>query len=467
MREVSSEQTDAVEHGDRAAIRARERIDQFFAAFESFAHITQPYIAVAAIKSGDKNIVLTAKMLFASPSASIEEKVFESPSLRLFTKKLADVQTAKGILLALINGSVDFGDRKFVFATTAGEIAVELNPVQSGFLPQSRVCSISFKGHAAGSLFDSSGLEWELKAADPPYLTLNELLFDYGLAPAPTQPQVEAAHTLPVAIDHGLSRLDGSIARIGIRLEENLPHDKVEARLVGFKPGEPALRRCFKGCELSWTKDGALSVGTVELSVQVGRPYQVIALFAGVAYHFWWLLDPHQVLNPRKLVFETVDHELTLLRKQLTPDQSGGASREFEAAVGWLLWMHGFGVVHIGGSAKAQRAADLLMTTPGGAFALVECTTGVLSVDSKVAKLLSRQAVIAEQLVRSGHNAVKVLPVLVTSKGKEEVVHDIPAAQERGVLVLTRDDLIELLNQAGMLTNPDELFNRAFAQFQA
>jgi hypothetical protein len=140
---------------------------------------------------------------------------------------------------------------------------------------------------------------------------------------------------------------------------------------------------------------------------------------------------------------------------------SKGSARDLESAVAWLLWMLGFSVAHLGTSTKTQDAVDILATTPSGNFALVECTTGVISTDKKVANLLSRKAIVLERLSRASQNQIRVLPVIVTSKGREEVAQEIGPAQERGVLVLTRDDLVEMLNRTDMLPDADQLYNDA------
>lgn len=130
----------------------------------------------------------------------------------------------------------------------------------------------------------------------------------------------------------------------------------------------------------------------------------------------------------------------------------------------WLFWMLGFSVAHLGSGKFTQDAVDLLVATPRGNFALVECTTGVISTDRKVPNLLRQRALVIEMLARSNHNAVRVLPILVTSCAREEVEQEILPAQERGVLVITRGDLEEMLNQVDLVFDAEELYRRAEEQ---
>jgi hypothetical protein len=163
-------------------------------------------------------------------------------------------------------------------------------------------------------------------------------------------------------------------------------------------------------------------------------------------------------MNPRKAVYEVVDPGLSRLN-DLLGQAPKGAARDFESAVAWLLWLLGFSVAHLGSNRLTQDAVDILASTPGGHFALVECTTGVISTDKKVPNLLRRRALVVEKLKQSNHNVAHVLPVLVTSCGRDEVEQEIEPAEQRGVLVLARDDLLAMLDQTQFVGNADTLYS--------
>jgi hypothetical protein len=52
--------------------------------------------------------------------------------------------------------------------------------------------------------------------------------------------------------------------------------------------------------------------------------------------------------------------------------------------------MLGFNPVQLGLTGKTQDFADLILVTPNGHAAIVECTTGLLRADNKLPKLLAR-----------------------------------------------------------------------------
>jgi hypothetical protein len=295
-------------------------------------------------------------------------------------------------------------------------------------------------------------------------LSFAELLSEYSLPPVGAHTTFEAFHTTPVAIDQNCSVLSGTELTVGIRLERGLSTSEARLSIVAIKAGEEPLRKTFCGSELSWQPDGEIQLGTLRWAVPAGRAIQAIAIFRGSAFHYWWVVDPLQIPNTRKAVYEIIDKDLTILRDFMVAGGPKGSARDLEAAVAWILWMLGFAVAHLGSNTRTQEAVDILAATPSGNFALVECTTGVISADKKLANLLSRKALVLERLARASHNTVRVLAVIVTSKGRHEVLQEIKPAQERGVFVITRDELVDLLNRTDMLPDADELYNNAESQ---
>jgi hypothetical protein len=80
-----------------------------------------------------------------------------------------------------------------------------------------------------------------------------------------------------------------------------------------------------------------------------------------------------------------------------------GNARDLEAGVAWLLWMIGFSAAHLGSTTRTQDAADLIVTSPAGHFAVVECTTGLLRTDNKLPTLVARATEVRKRL-DSGNN---------------------------------------------------------------
>jgi hypothetical protein len=89
------------------------------------------------------------------------------------------------------------------------------------------------------------------------------------------------------------------------------------------------------------------------------------------------------------------------------------------------LWLLGFSVAQLGGTPRTQDAADIIATTPNGHFAVIECTTGLLKADNKLPLLHDRAQAVRRALESSAHNQLRVLPVIVTTKSREEIKPDL------------------------------------------
>jgi hypothetical protein len=123
--------------------------------------------------------------------------------------------------------------------------------------------------------------------------------------------------------------------------------------------------------------------------------------------------------------------------------------------------MLGFSAAAIG---RTQNTPDIIAVTPRGRYLVVECTAGGLG--STVSVLLARTGFVRQRLQSSGHST-EVLPVLITSKLREDVKPDIPAAEQNGVVVLTREDLLALVDRTFVLKSADVLFDETIAMVKS
>lgn len=446
------------------ALWQTEKIGAFLDSGASFRRLTIPHLSFVALRIGGETVVVSARLTFASPTAVLAEKDFESPTVKAMTRRLPNLATADALITSFAEGRFDFEGQKYSFPSDDGsEVRVEVEPFHQGAGSQTRLSVLTMRGRSTRGLSDSPHLDWEVKSATAPYLNFQEVLLDFGV-PVPQGFGIfESFHALPIAIDGEQSQLQGTTASVSLKAERGIEPDEVNIGLIAVKAGEPAYRETIAGSALVWQDDGRFLIGSVERQVPPGRTVQAVASLRGVAFHFWWLFDPQHVVNPRKGIFELFDPDLSRLR-EFVSHPPRGAARELEAGVASLFWMLGFSVAHLDSGKFAQDAVDILVATPAGNFALVECTTGVISTDRKVPNLLRRRALVLEMLAKSNHNAVRVLPILVTSCTKEEVEQEIAPAQERGVLVLTRADLEEMLDQSSMLLDAEEVYKRAEEQ---
>jgi hypothetical protein len=139
----------------------------------------------------------------------------------------------------------------------------------------------------------------------------------------------------------------------------------------------------------------------------------------------------------------------------------GRDARDLEAAVAWLFWMLGFSTVQLGSTGRTQDFSDVVLITPQGHIAVVECTTGLLRADSKLPKLVARASTVRQRLDQSSHAHLKLLPVMVSTLTRQELQADLEDAERLGVLVIAREELDQMVVRTLAGANPDELFTTA------
>jgi hypothetical protein len=181
-----------------------------------------------------------------------------------------------------------------------------------------------------------------------------------------------------------------------------------------------------------------------------------------VVQHYWWVTDPAATQNPRRAAYEVFDPEFSVLREFLSRQGRGQNARDLEFGVAWLMWMLGFSVASLGSTGKTQDFSDVIATTPNGHFAVVECTTGQLRADNKLPLVVERATALRRNVERSNNRHLRVLPVMVTSKLRDEVRADLAHAQQLGVVVLTREDMEAALEQrTRFMPDADAIFAEA------
>jgi hypothetical protein len=124
-----------------------------------------------------------------------------------------------------------------------------------------------------------------------------------------------------------------------------------------------------------------------------------------------------------------------------------------------MLWMGGFSAIHLGENGTTD-APDVIAVAPSGQVVVVECTTGGLRTDGKLQKLVDRTLEIRQQLADSNLGYLRVLPVMVTTRPREEVEQDLPDFERRGILVASQEDLRTSLDETLALQDGDQVFQR-------
>jgi Holliday junction resolvase len=309
-------------------------------------------------------------------------------------------------------------------------------------------------------------IDWELKAAKVPFDNVQDLCAEYaiGTINGGNEARIEVVAYNLAVIDIN-SVVKESKANLAIILANGLDQNKASIGYRMFVNNKISKREQISSTNLTWSKMEGGQRGNVIFDVPSGAVLHCFANYADETHHFYWVRDPSTVQNPRRAVHQIFDEKLDILIELLTVPTKGRDARDFESAIAWILWMLGFSVTHLGGTPKTSDALDLVATTPKGHFLLIECTTGILKAD-KIANLIDRAEKVRQGLINSGNGLLKVLPVLVTNKTREEVRVDAEQAEKSGILVVTREGFSELINLTHINHDPDQLYKQAEGKMQ-
>jgi hypothetical protein len=454
----------------------RKQLEEFFAAIEpnlpGYNHATFSYIALK--KSGAFNLAKGRLVLQGVPTLS-ESKYFESNSLRAGFLRLEDLKVSpKQLIENLLSGTVRTPHDELRFSPEKDRChSFGFNPYYTGGVPyqnrhtfQSRELQLNILGDRRERI-DSLPLDWELKATPTPFGTVEELCREFGVGSMDgdySTVEVVAFHVAAIAME---SSVIGTKAKLVINLVNGLDREKAS---IGFRllERDAVVRRgTLSGDAISWEDSARYQRGQAELEVAAGTILHCFACHDGRAHHHSWVANPSAAQNPFRAVHVAFDSNLTVLRELIAKAQSKGANaRDLEVAVSWLLWMLGFSTTHIGQTRKTEDAPDLIAATPMGNLVVIECTTGILHEDSKLPHLVQRTEKIRHSLAACGNQHLRVLPVLVTTKTRDEVRAELDRAHKLGVLVATDEDFSQLIDRTLLFPSAERLYEEAEATLQ-
>ncbi|AHE55471.1 hypothetical protein [Sphingomonas sanxanigenens] len=369
---------------------------------------------------------------------------------------------ARKIVETLEEGALTIGRDRLLFEPQygGGYASVHIPLIPEGAEKQFRMGLLQIRGSDQQGFLSHAPFDWELRAAATPFDGVGELLSALSIVHLPEQASLFEVMTFQIAAIDASSTVGGTKARLGISLAPRLDHAKASVGYRVISSGTVVARGRIAGSDLNWTSEAAREIAWTELEVPPAAVVQAFACYDGIAYQHWWLQDPQHSQNPRRAAFMRIDPGLTTLTSFLG-EQPTKQARDLEFAVSWLLWLLGFSPAHIGANQKMSDAADILVTTPQGHFAVVECTTSVLKSGHKLSLLVERTELIRQALRQSNSQYFRVLPIIVTTKTREEIKAELDDARRSGIVVVTRDDLPLLIERTLLISDPDQIYVEA------
>lgn len=339
---------------------------------------------------------------------------------------------------------------------------------QEGLQNQNRLNVLTIRGNYITPYVKQPDLDWEIMASEIPYGGLQDVAYEYGVGLININNDhvnVEVVAFQVAAVSRE-SSINGDKATIAINIAADLAKEQAAIGYNIHQDNKVIKRARLNSESMEWAEQEGYQSGKAIIDVPEGSIVQCFASYAGITQQRYWILDSSKIFNPRQAAYEAFDGKFALLKETIEGATTKRQSRDLEAAISCLLWMLGFSVTQVDSMSKMQDAADILAVTPQGHYAVVECTTGLLKEDNKLPKLHDRAQLVKKSLQSAGHQIFEVLPVIVTTKSRDEVKPELEQAEKHGILVVAREDLSELLNRVYLFPNPDQLFNEVLKRVQ-
>lgn len=431
----------------------------------SDAHISPSFHYIGYMSGGVWNLFRARIFLSSDPGPELRP-LFTSRSLRAGEFRLPDGDSAlRGVFEQLCAGILETPDGPLIVTFDDSQRSRYLPFHEEGLTAQNMLSVLMIEPSQAATPFEHPNIDWELRSADPPFDSLNELASELNLGVPQRQGTVFEIVAQPVALIDYSSPISGAEASPILRIKEGLDPNRISLGVRIQSGGRVVERYAIPGADMSWSREGTLLRGTISIKIPEGALVQCIARYRGTAVHFAWLRDQKLSQNVRRVMFEAFDSQSAILTEFLFTEPGKGRSirsGDFEQAISWLLWYLGFSVSHLGNSPRLAEAPDIIAFTPSGRIAVVECTTGLLKAENKLANLIARTRRASATLGASAFRGTRLLPVIVTARPREEIAAELEGAERLGVVVVTREGLTEALNiRSQMQPDADRIFVEA------
>jgi uncharacterized protein (DUF4415 family) len=417
-------------------------------------------LSILAIRQEQDHQLLKANLLLGA-TPEVAARTFQTDHVIAAVIPLSDLGRKPTEMVRELSGgsiTLPFGRFTLPMTDSFGHRAVFTPFEPEGLKHQRRLAGLHILGDPLEGLFDRALLDWEVRAAPTPYDGLDDLASDFRVGPLGRTASIDilASNVAEILFE---SAIADEVANITLLVAPSLEPSQASLGYRVFSQGKVVARNQAAGENITWSFLEGRHVGRTNIPVPPGALVQCFANYGSNAQHQYWIVDPKTAQNPRRAIYENFDRSQSNLESfLLQPSQGGNASRDFESAVAWWLWMIGFSPLHIGHNAKLSDAPDIIAIAPAGHVAVIECTTGLLKAANKLQHLISRSAALRRSLDASGYSFLRILPVMATSRTRSEVAADLADAEKLGVLVLTADNLTNAVKETLLLPNPDAMF---------
>lgn len=447
----------------RICIPIMEDFEKFVALIEKWKASYVWAIQSCVVAKTDKGkFLLCGKIHFLTsiPKKKHEEFRFDSEHIfaaRQLSQLVPDevsrlLEHAKSGRMEIFKDSYSLAqeDRGLGFYLPLGDIAFPLE--------------LRITGKSQSHLLHNSGIprnvEWQLKASDTPFDSLDQLLAYCGL-PQTNMGNRDTALEItadPPALICDRSTLKDGLATIEYHASKHLEPQKLR---LGFQLQFDDMnmqRSSVSGHSIEWTQQGDFRIGMHRIESKDVPVVQAYLSYDGIPIHQRSIADSNAQFNIRHAAHLSVDSDVELLREVLLKRQKNGAAESFEAATATLLTLLGFSTLSYGIMRGFTDGPDIIAFTPSNQVLVLECTTEGLNHKDKLTKLHRRTQLVREEFAKADYRDIQVQPVIATLLERDKVQAEMDEAARFQIAVLTNESLEAALEQSVSPNSSEHFF---------
>ena len=282
-----------------------EAIEEFFRVAEACENAVVPIVTYLAWARGGVRVVIKARLRFELQGVDFTPRRFEWNEVVAESFRLAEIcKTPRDFIADILAGRFTSPGEEIIFpAPIGGNIAAQFLPLHpEGLERQSRTAVLKVLGDQRVPL-NYAPLDWDLKAASPPYESLTELCQDFGLGALIEPPCIfEAILNEVVAMDFSC-KVEGTGIELAVFAALGLDTDQVSIGYRLFDKGNVVRREAVSGDRLAWSIVDKAQRGSVRIDVPPAAVLHCYARYRGVAYQHHWFNDPTVAQNPRRATY--------------------------------------------------------------------------------------------------------------------------------------------------------------------
>ncbi|WP_175052393.1 hypothetical protein [Paraburkholderia sediminicola] len=324
---------------------------------------------------------------------------------------------------------------------------------REGWFFDSNICVV---GDANGDVArDLQSVDNELRLAEIPFDGISDLAGWFGIT-LPIEygtPSITVRIAAPADLRIAETILEQD--KLSLVIHTHPAFDTSQLRLaLRAVPGDGLSARMQVAQRIEWASLEGRLEGTAVIPIKDADQVLTMLMVGKNPVRRQWFADKTKARNQRLMAYRLYDKDLSQLRKAVLKEDD---SSRFEKAVAGMLFLRGFTPVEL----LETDGPDLIVATPLGRLAIIECTLRSADIAKKIGKLVDRRAKLEKALEESKHLPT-VIAVLVCRQDANELAAEAKSAEENRVLLVTGENLRHQLDvEPRAPVDPDSLYEQA------